>query len=192
MLLRAAIVTLINLCVNISNTSPNENNEMGSHHDDKVAKDERSAFTKSRIVRNTLYTILTINYTYNHFDANINWYDYILMTMIAIGFILRIWSYVTLGRLFTFTVGTRSMHTLVTTGPYRFLAHPGYTGVILINIFSILFLRAHPIFVILVSLYIIYGMNRRISFEEQFMRQEFGEKYDEFISTRSRLIPFIF
>jgi protein-S-isoprenylcysteine O-methyltransferase Ste14 len=41
---------------------------------------------------------------------------------------LRIWSILTLGRLFTFVVTIQSDHQLVERGPYRTLRHPSYTG----------------------------------------------------------------
>ena len=40
----------------------------------------------------------------------------------------------TLGRYFTFTVMTSADQPVVTSGPYRFVRHPGYTGVLLIVI----------------------------------------------------------
>ncbi|KAF8585048.1 hypothetical protein K439DRAFT_1633016 [Ramaria rubella] len=44
---------------------------------------------------------------------------------------LRVWCYKTLGRLFTYTMTIRPNHQLVTSGPYSYVRHPGYTGNIL-------------------------------------------------------------
>jgi protein-S-isoprenylcysteine O-methyltransferase Ste14 len=45
------------------------------------------------------------------------------------GFAMRRWSEMTLGRYFTFTVMTSAEQPVITAGPYRFVRHPGYIGV---------------------------------------------------------------
>ena len=42
------------------------------------------------------------------------------------GLLLRIWAALTLGRFYTRTLRVSSDQTVVRTGPYRFLRHPGY------------------------------------------------------------------
>ncbi|KAF9946304.1 hypothetical protein BGZ72_000458 [Mortierella alpina] len=55
-----------------------------------------------------------------------------LTTLIAVyGCIVRIWSSVTLGKLFTYEPTLRSGHKLIQAGPYAQLRHPSYTGTIL-------------------------------------------------------------
>ena len=44
---------------------------------------------------------------------------------------LRWWAMSTLGRYFTFTVQSSADQPVITAGPYRFVRHPGYTGVLL-------------------------------------------------------------
>ncbi|NNM95986.1 MAG: hypothetical protein HKL89_00020 [Candidatus Dormibacteraeota bacterium] len=44
----------------------------------------------------------------------------------AAGVALRGWAIATLGRQFTFTIGTEPAHSLVTDGPHCWLRHPGY------------------------------------------------------------------
>ncbi len=44
---------------------------------------------------------------------------------------LRIWCFRTLGTYFTFTVQTSGDQTIIDTGPYRWLRHPSYTGILL-------------------------------------------------------------
>src|SRR5258708_8466046 len=41
------------------------------------------------------------------------------------GIAMRLWSFRTLGRYFTFTVQTSSDQPVITDGPYRFVRHPG-------------------------------------------------------------------
>lgn len=47
------------------------------------------------------------------------------------GIALRWWSFWALGRYFTFRVMTSADQPVVTTGPYRFLRHPSYLGILL-------------------------------------------------------------
>ncbi|THH09142.1 hypothetical protein EW146_g8772 [Bondarzewia mesenterica] len=42
---------------------------------------------------------------------------------------LRLWCYLTLGRMFTYEVTIREGHELVTRGPYAYVRHPSYAGV---------------------------------------------------------------
>lgn len=51
--------------------------------------------------------------------------------MSAFGGYIRWSCYRTLGRFFTFEMSIRDDHKLVTNGPYAWVRHPGYTGVLL-------------------------------------------------------------
>ncbi|KAI0833834.1 hypothetical protein BC628DRAFT_1308518 [Trametes gibbosa] len=50
------------------------------------------------------------------------------------GGLIRLWSYQAMGELFTYEVVIKKTHSLVTTGPYAYVRHPSYTGVILMLI----------------------------------------------------------
>lgn len=47
----------------------------------------------------------------------------------------RLWAMKTLGEFFTFEVVIRKNHQLITTGPYKYLMHPSYTGITFIHSF---------------------------------------------------------
>ncbi|KIJ59643.1 hypothetical protein HYDPIDRAFT_170709 [Hydnomerulius pinastri MD-312] len=49
----------------------------------------------------------------------------------VLGMIIRLWCYRTLGKFFTFQLALLPKHKLVTSGPYAYVRHPGYTGGIL-------------------------------------------------------------
>lgn len=48
--------------------------------------------------------------------------------LLLLGAALRIWSLAALGRQFTWTTGIVAGHTMITSGPYRYLKHPNYLG----------------------------------------------------------------
>ena len=54
------------------------------------------------------------------------------LVFVGAGAFLRLWSYHTLGELFTFEVVVRPDHKLITSGPHAYVRHPSYTGVALL------------------------------------------------------------
>jgi protein-S-isoprenylcysteine O-methyltransferase len=52
------------------------------------------------------------------------------VVLIAVGIGLRAWSIATLGRFFQYQIKVQPGHQVVTGGPYRYVRHPSYTGVV--------------------------------------------------------------
>lgn len=81
---------------------------------------------------------------------------------------------------------------LVTTGPYRLVRHPIYTSYLILFISSLLDLQSWLGCGIL-SIAALLFYSRRITAEEEILKESFGEKWDAFTaSTRFKLIPFIY
>ena len=53
------------------------------------------------------------------------------IALIVTGTGLRAWSIATLGRFFQYQIEIQAGHQVVTTGPYRYVRHPSYTGLAL-------------------------------------------------------------
>lgn len=50
----------------------------------------------------------------------------------VMGGLIRVWSYRTMGAHFTYQLSVLDDHKLVTTGPYAYVRHPGYTTLLLV------------------------------------------------------------
>jgi protein-S-isoprenylcysteine O-methyltransferase Ste14 len=78
-------------------------------------------------------------------------------------------------------------HFLVTTGPYAFMRHPLYSGMIGWAV-SISALTANWLFVAVCALSII-GVVGRVPKEEQMMMEAFGDEYKTYIQRTGRFFP---
>jgi protein-S-isoprenylcysteine O-methyltransferase Ste14 len=104
---------------------------------------------------------------------------------------LRLWSFRTLGRYFTFTVQTSADQPVITAGPYRVVRHPSYTGVLLAAIGLSLLLFANWLSLLLVTAALFAGLGYRIRVEERALLVQLGDSYRHYASTRKRLVPFV-
>jgi protein-S-isoprenylcysteine O-methyltransferase Ste14 len=93
-----------------------------------------------------------------------------------------------LGRFFTTDVRVHAGQAVVDTGPYRWVRHPSYTG-LLITLAGIgLALGNWGALAALVVLPAI-GLVVRIRVEERALREALGEPYRRFADSRARLLP---
>jgi protein-S-isoprenylcysteine O-methyltransferase Ste14 len=96
----------------------------------------------------------------------------------------------TLGRYFTFTVQTSADQPVIDAGPYRWLRHPGYLGILLAvgGIGVEMGNWLSPLgFVALTAI----GVVLRIRVEEGALVAAMGERYVEFTRGRKRLLPYL-
>lgn len=106
------------------------------------------------------------------------------------GIALRWWSFVTLGRYFTFSVMTSADQPVITTGPYRVLRHPSYAGMLLALLgLGVLFGNWLSLAALFVSscAAVLY----RIRVEEQALSTALGPRYTSYANSRKRLVPLI-
>ena len=116
---------------------------------------------------------------------------FIGVSCIVAGSILRRYCWRLLGASFTGDVRARPDQPIVTTGPYAFVRHPSYTAGILMNTGIGLALGSWASTAVLAAAAIaVYAY--RIAVEERTLLAVVGEPYRQFISTRRRLIPFIY
>lgn len=117
------------------------------------------------------------------------WPAFVLgVALMAAGVVLRQWSVALLGPFFTTDVRLHEGQTVIDTGPYRWLRHPSYTGMLLTFLGLGLALGNWASVLSLVVLPAI-GLVVRIRFEERVLLAGLGEPYRRFAESRKRLIP---
>ena len=106
----------------------------------------------------------------------------------ALGIAFAIWARFHLGKNWSSHPALKEGHELVTSGPYRFVRHPIYTGILLAELgtgLSVGYIWLIPL---------IFGaviFVRRVSIEEQTMMKQFPDTYPEYKKHTKALIPFV-
>jgi protein-S-isoprenylcysteine O-methyltransferase Ste14 len=101
--------------------------------------------------------------------------------------LLLIWTLQSLGKNLTDTIVTRKEHTLVTTGPYRWVRHPFYDCAALV-VFSVSLVSANALFLVTGGP-ILLLLARRAPLEEQNLLNRFGENYRNYMNHTGRFFP---
>jgi len=113
------------------------------------------------------------------------------LTLIVACVALRAWAIVTLGRFFQYSIRIQSGQTVVTTGPYQFVRHPSYTGLILGVVGYAL--ACGDIWSLLAAAPLAgFGLTLRIRVEERQLRTSLGPAYETFAAHHKRLVPGLF
>jgi protein-S-isoprenylcysteine O-methyltransferase Ste14 len=104
------------------------------------------------------------------------------------GAAFRLWAVLTLGRFFTLDVRVASDQTVVSGGPYRWVRHPSYTG-LLLSLLGFGLTLGNWLSVLCIVVLPLIGLVRRILVEEGALFAGLGEPYREFAAHRKRLVP---
>ncbi|KAH7034453.1 hypothetical protein BKA57DRAFT_415307 [Linnemannia elongata] len=140
----------------------------------------------------------------------------VAMTILSVAsYLLRTWSFRTLDWFFTYQLTIRPGHRLVTSGPYKILRHPSYTG-FFFNGAAVWTLLWHNDISSLLpvltysnmmgwlgvngGLLVAAGLSWmtamqimwRVAAEEEMLKGHFGKEWDIYSSKRWRFIPYIY
>jgi protein-S-isoprenylcysteine O-methyltransferase Ste14 len=113
------------------------------------------------------------------------------VALVVIGLIIRITSILTLKQYFTYSVAKVENHTIIETGLYKSIRHPGYLGQLIIFI-GISISLSNWLSILFMLIPISIGYLYRIKVEERFMIAQLGENYLNYQKRTKRIIPMIY
>jgi len=117
------------------------------------------------------------------------WLQVIGLVIFLLGLALAVWARVYLGRNWGMPMSEKADPELVTTGPYRTVRHPIYSGIILAMIGTTIAVSLYwLVAVVLVGIYFVYSA----AMEERYMAGRFPDTYPRYKQSTKMLIPFIF
>jgi protein-S-isoprenylcysteine O-methyltransferase Ste14 len=115
----------------------------------------------------------------------------IAAVLLLAGLALRWTAILTLGRFFTANVAIHEHQAVITRGPYRYVRHPSYTGLLMVFVGLGVFLDNWLSLAVLV-LPITLAVMHRIRLEESVLVNALGPAYSDYCARTRRLIPGVF
>jgi protein-S-isoprenylcysteine O-methyltransferase Ste14 len=116
---------------------------------------------------------------------------YFGLIVFLIGYLLMVGAPLHLGKQFSVYVTIQEGHELVTDGPFRYMRHPRYSGIIFWVFGVALVFLSGPALVLAVIMMIL--MLLRIPKEERLLHEEFWGAWEDYCRrTGKRVIPFVY
>lgn len=103
------------------------------------------------------------------------------------GLLFAVWARLYLGKNWSGLVTVKHDHELIRSGPYRFVRHPIYSGILLALVGTAVCRR--NVWGILGVALIWLGLWLKSRLEERFMVETFGAQYDDYRRTTGALLP---
>lgn len=116
--------------------------------------------------------------------------EWVAVALCATGVAFAIWARHTLGRNWSGVPTVKEDHELIVSGPYRFVRHPIYTG-LLLAVFASAFVATGRLGGLLFFLILAVLLHFKAQIEEKFMLQTFPQSYPEYRRRTKAIIPFI-
>ena len=114
--------------------------------------------------------------------------DWAMLLFVAAGIAWCWWARLHLGRLWSSNVTVKEGHHVVDTGPYRFVRHPMYTGMIVMYVGIAVICATPPALVALPLMALGLWLKARV--EEQFLIEELGAStYGAYRARTPMLVP---
>lgn len=110
-------------------------------------------------------------------------------TLVAAGMALSIWARIHLGRNWSGTVTMKHGHELIRGGPYRFVRHPIYTG--LLAAFAGSAIARGEWRGLVATLIAFLALWHKLRIEERWLGEMFGDDYAQYRREVPALIPFL-
>jgi protein-S-isoprenylcysteine O-methyltransferase Ste14 len=107
----------------------------------------------------------------------------------ASGLLFTVWARLHLGANWSGAVTIKQDHTLISSGPYSYVRHPIYTGILLSFVGSAI-ARAEWRGVLAVVI-VLWALWRKLNIEERWLSQEFGNAYADYRRRVAAIIPYV-
>jgi protein-S-isoprenylcysteine O-methyltransferase Ste14 len=112
------------------------------------------------------------------------------VALVVVGLVIAIVARRTLADNWSSNIELKKNHELITTGIYKYVRHPIYTGMTFMGIGSALGLQSiyTALFFIAMETFLIFKMKK----EEKLLQKHFPKEYSEYMRKTKSLIPFIY
>jgi protein-S-isoprenylcysteine O-methyltransferase Ste14 len=135
--------------------------------------------------------IFLSNIQFGRLPIPANYLYYIGICCIVSGLMIRWIAILRLNKSFRVKVTVTDNQKLVTTGFYKFIRHPAYSGSLL-SFLGLALVFNNWITAIVIFVPILFAFLYRIRIEEHVLHEEFGQQYQEYCDQSKRLIPGIY
>jgi protein-S-isoprenylcysteine O-methyltransferase Ste14 len=117
------------------------------------------------------------------------WREVIGLVLFALGLAFAVWARLHIGRNWGTPMTRKNDPELVTSGPYRFVRHPIYSGILLAGIGTVVALSWF--WLVVVGLAAIYFVSSA-TVEERYLSEQFPDAYAAYRRSTKMLVPFVF
>lgn len=152
----------------------------------------------SRVARATLFLLAIVLMTFDRIPVPWLYRQLYPQSLLAFwvgagitiaGLVFAVWARLHIGRNWSRSVTLKEDHELITSGPYRLVRHPIYTGILTGIVGSAIALAQVRGVIGFGMIAILMWMKLRR--EERFMREHFGERYNAYAQRVAALVPFL-
>ena len=116
------------------------------------------------------------------------WFQWLGLLLMVAGATFRQWALIHLGRFFSRTVQIESEHKVITTGPYQWIRHPAYTGMIAVYM-GLSMAIGTWVGTVIAFIIITASLLYRIRVEEVTLVLALGDEYREYMKRTWQLFP---
>ena len=115
--------------------------------------------------------------------------EWLAAAVVLAGLAVALAARAALGSNWSGSVTFKEGHELIVKGPYRYVRHPIYSGLLLMSLGTALLLARVPAFVVTVVLFVSFWFKLRA--EEQLMTEHFPDAYPAYRRRVKALIPYV-